>query len=52
MAGKLTPRSTRHIELGTLNLREFGDPCIDLGTALSFDVNGCTAIDRKDIINQ
>ena len=30
----------------SLNLREFGDPRIDLGTPLSIDVNcGCTAIE-------
>ena len=28
-----------------LNLCEFGDPRIDLGTLLSIDVNGCTMID-------
>ena len=32
----------------SLNLREFGDPRVDLGTPLSIDVNGCSAIDPKD----
>ena len=37
----------------SLNLREFGDPRVDLGTPLSIDINGCPAIDPiRIIINQ
>ena len=42
------PVSYRFGDPLSLNLREFGDPRIDLGTPLSIDVNGCTAIDPKD----
>ena len=34
--------------MASLNLREFGNPRVDLGTPLSIDVNDCTAIDPKD----
>ena len=53
-SGKEDPVSYRFgdpVDMGTppsLNLREFGGPRVDLGTPLSIDVSGCTAIDPKD----
>ena len=49
--GPVSYRFGDPVDMGTppsLNLREFGDPRVDLGTPLSIDVNGCTAIDPKD----